>query len=130
MVFIAQNYHKLIPGRKVSFCTDHHLLLGVLGSSKPIAQSLPPHTSRWCGCASLYLYYNILRYRAGKTHQSVDALSRLTFSEGFEKNSPPGYVPLCNDFPGLSVTAYTIAEMIYKDPLLSTLCSPLHTGRG
>lgn len=92
VVFIAQNYHKLIPGRKVSFCTDHHLLLGVLGSSKPIAQSLPPHTSRWCGCASLYLYYNILRYRAGKTHQSVDALSRLTFSEGFEEHSLPRYV--------------------------------------
>lgn len=65
-MFAAHKFHKYIVGRKVTFVTDHQLLLSILGPEKPTAQVLSPRMTRWC--IKLLAYDYTIVYSQGKNH--------------------------------------------------------------
>ncbi|XP_064469780.1 uncharacterized protein K02A2.6-like [Ornithodoros turicata] len=98
--------------RHVTILTDHKLLLGILGSHKPIPQVLSPRMTKWCLRLASYDYD--LVYRKGPENQNADRMSRLPLQGRTDEPYPPADVLLLEGFKNPLLRWKSYAKVLHK----------------
>ena len=75
IVYGVKKFHSCLYGRRFTIHSDHQPLCHLFGSKKEIPPMVASRIQRWALTLSAYEYS--IEYRAGKTLQNADALSRL-----------------------------------------------------
>ena len=118
IVYGVKKFHSYLYGRRFTIHSDHQQLRHLFGSKKEIPPMAASRIQRWAVALSAYEYS--IKYRAGKTLQNADALSRLPLCWKVQVPVPGDIQLLQERWDAFSpVTAKQIRSWTEKDPLLS-----------
>ena len=116
IVFGVTKFHNYLYGRQFQIESDHQPLAYLFNENRLIPQMASSRIQRWALKLSTYQYS--IRYKAGKSLNNADALSRLPqpYTVPEEDCTPAEVVHLINH---LSSTTATVKAWTNKDPVLA-----------
>ena len=118
IVFAVTKFHFYLYGQQFTIRSDHQPLSFLFSESKGIPLMASSRIQRWALTLSAYKYS--ISYKAGKSLQNADALSRLPLPVTSNHDGLPGdVVHLIDHLSTTTISCANIKKWTDKDPTLS-----------
>ena len=120
IIFAVKKFHNYIYGKHFTIQSDHQPLSFLFSELKGIPAMASSRIQRWALTLAAYQYS--IKYKAGKSLNNADALSRLPQADTSSDNGLPGdIIQLINHLSTTVISCSHIRKWTNRDPVLSKL---------